>query len=95
MLRVIKYQNLESEVLSAENIQMVFQSKDNISLRLGIQKEKHTIDLVMPWNSMFQIGEYTSEQEARKQYGEYLAQLKQGYRIRITSNRTAEIIKSE
>ena len=93
MLRAIKYESLEREVLSAENIPMVFQSGDNIDLRLGIKEGKHAIDVVMPWNNIFQIGEYTSEQEARKEYGKYLDQLKQGYGIQITSTRTAEIIE--
>lgn len=93
MLRTIKYERLESEVLSAENIPLAFQSGDSIDLRLGVKEGKHAIDVVMPWNNIFQIGEYTSEQEARREYDNYLAQLKKGYGIHITRNRTAEIIE--
>ena len=95
MLRAIKYKNLEEEVLSEKNIPIVFQSGDNIGLKLGVKEGKHAIDVVMPWNNIFQIGEYTSEQEARKEYNKYLNQLKQGYGICIINNRTAKIIKSK
>lgn len=89
----MKYENLEREVLSAKNIPMMFQSGDNIDLNLGIKEGKYAIDIIMPWNNIFQIGEYISEQEARKEYNKYLNQLKQGHGIKIINNRTAEIIE--
>ena len=84
---------LLKEVLNAKNIPLTFQSGDNIDLILGVREGKHAIDVVILWNTLFQIGEYTSEQEARREYNNYLGQLKQGYGIHITSNRTAEIIE--
>ena len=95
MLRAVKYKSLEEEVLSAKNILMGFQSGDNIDLKLGLKEGKHTIDVVMPWKNILQIGEYNSEQEARKEYNKYLNQLKQRYGIYIINNKTAKIIKSK
>ena len=95
MLKAIRYKNLEREVLSAENIPIAFQYGDKIELILGVKEGKHEIDIVMPWDNILQIGEYNSEQEARKEYSKYLNQLKQGYGICIINNRTAKIIKSK
>lgn len=94
-LRSVKYETLEREVLDAENTLMTLKSGDDISLMLAVKEGNHTIDVVMPWNNIFQIGNYTSEQEARKEYSNYLNQLRNGYRIHITDNKTAEIIEPE
>ena len=93
MLITKKYESLESNILNSEATSIVFQPEENIELMLGVSEGKHVINIEMPWNNTFEIGKYTSEQEARKEYDKYLTQLKQRYGIHITSNRTAELIK--
>ena len=97
------YKNLEERThdahLSIGDNQITFgkdefepPSYGELTLERGVEEHgegNHIVRLVMPWNNIYQLGKYRTEQEAKRAFEDYDSALRNGCRIEITGGDVA------
>ena len=71
-LRVIKGERLEESVCDLTDKEIIFEKPREVTLHIfrndEEQENKFEIDVIMPWNEIFTLSHYKTEQEAREEY---------------------------